>query len=110
MVVLCTCVARRVRAFRYVVSIHFGCAAAAIAVSIGLNQQGASLLQAFNDLVKKATGGLLLKDIVPQKADGTNQFGIARIVCRVAHLCPGCLGVSVSGMASAGAAGGHLFC
>ena len=33
------------------------------------------LLQAFNDLVKKATGGLLLKDIVPKKADGTNVYG-----------------------------------
>ena len=73
---------------------------AAMSVSIGLNQESASLLQAFNDLVKKATGGLLLKDIVPQKADGTNQFGTARVVrvwCRVAHLCAGCLGVNVSG-------------
>jgi len=32
--------------------------------------------KAFNDLVKKATGGLLLKDIVPQKADGTNVYGM----------------------------------
>ena len=30
--------------------------------------------KAFNDLVKKATGGLLLQDMVQRKADGTNAF------------------------------------
>ena len=32
--------------------------------------------QAFNDLVKKATGGLLLQHIVPKKADGSNLYGM----------------------------------
>ena len=40
-----------------------------------MNPGNLVLLQAFNDLVKKATGGLLLKDIVPKKADGTNVYG-----------------------------------
>jgi hypothetical protein len=59
--------------------------------------------QAFNDLVKKATGGLLLQHIVPKKADGSNLYGMIAGVPAPSTPAPGAPGLAGGMVASAGA-------